>query len=213
MARELRNRSFHPRWIEEAQKEGYSGASMMLDRLNNFWGWTVMYPEGVTNAQWQEFAEVYVKDKYNMDMREFFDESNPTNLAQMIERMLEAERKEYWETDEETLKQLVETYLEIKRDHNVFSENEKFLENLSEQAQGFGMAALLESANAALEQEFAEQAAASQANEQVEGQKLEQMEEQVSDEEFDWQILFFISFLLAAFIIGGLQQMRGPRFS
>ena len=147
-----------------------------------------------------------------MDMREFFDESNPTNLAQMIERMLEAERKEYWETDEETLKQLVETYLEIKRDHNVFSENEKFLENLSEQAQGFGMAALLESANAALEQEFAEQAAASQANEQVEGQKLEQMEEQVSDEEFDWQILFFISFLLAAFIIGGLQQLRGSRF-
>lgn len=213
MARELRNRSFHPRWIEEAQKEGYSGASMMLDRLNNFWGWTVMYPEGVTNAQWQEFAEVYVKDKYNMDMREFFDESNPTNLAQMIERMLEAERKEYWETDEETLKQLVETYLEIKRDHNVFSENEKFLENLSDQAQGFGMAALLESANTALEQEFAEQAAVSQANEQVEGQKLEQMEEQVSDEEFDWQILFFISFLLAAFIIGGLQQMRGPRFS
>lgn len=207
MAREVRNRSFHPRWIEEAQKEGYAGASMMLDRLNNFWGWTVMYPEGVTNAQWQEFAEVYVKDKYNMDMRKFFEESNPTNLAQMIERMLEAERKEYWETDQETLKQLVETYLEIKRDHNVFSENEKFLENLESQAQGFGLAPLLESANAALEQELAQEAAASAANEQVEGQKLEQIEQpKAEDQEWDMETMLFASIILLAFILGMLQQ-------
>lgn len=211
MAREVRNRSFHPRWIEEAQKEGYAGASMMLDRLNNFWGWTVMYPEGVTNAQWQEFAEVYVKDKYNMDMREFFENSNPTNLAQMIERMLEAERKDYWETDQETLKQLVETYLEIKRDHNVFSENEKFLENLEQQAQGFGLAPLLKSANAALEQEFAEQAAATAANEQVEGQKLEEVEQPSQEQEWDVQTMLFASILLLAFLIGGLQQYRSAR--
>ena len=81
MARELRNRSFHPRWIEEVQKEGYSGALQMLDRMNNFWGWTVMHPDGITDSQWQEFADIYVKDKYDMDMREFFENSNPTNLA------------------------------------------------------------------------------------------------------------------------------------
>ena len=211
MARELRNRSFHPRWIEEAQKEGYSGASMMLDRLNNFWGWTVMYPEGVTDAQWQEFAEVYVKDKYNMDMREFFEQSNPTNLAQMIERMLEAQRKEYWETDEETLKQLVETYLEIKRDHNVFSENETFLENLSQQAKGFGLDALLASANDVIAQELAQEAAASQANEMVEGQKLEQVEQPQTNDELDWQTLAFAMLLLLAFIVGSLVQIRPVR--
>jgi len=213
MARELRNRSFHPRWIEEAQKEGYSGASMMLDRLNNFWGWTVMYPEGVTNSQWQEFAEVYVKDKYDMNMREFFDESNPTNLAQMIERMLEAERKDYWKTDDETLSQLVETYLEIKRDHNVFSENEKFLDNLSQQAEGFGLAPLLEMANSGLTKEIAEQAAASSVKEIVEGQKLESVEKESSEQELDWQIAFFLSFLLVAFLIGSIQQIRSVRMN
>lgn len=211
MARELRNRSFHPRWIEEAQKEGYSGASMMLDRLNNFWGWTVMYPEGVTDSQWQEFAEVYVKDKYDMNMREFFDESNPTNLAQMIERMLEAERKDYWKTDDETLRQLVETYLEIKRDHNVFSDNEKFLDHLSQQAEGFGLAPLLEMANAGLAKEIAEQAAASSAKEIVEGQKLESVEKESSEQELDWQIAFFLSFLLVAFLIGSIQQIRSVK--
>jgi len=146
-----------------------------------------------------------------MDMREFFENANPTNLAQMIERMLEAERKDYWETDQETLKQLVETYLEIKRDHNVFSENEKFLENLEQQAQGFGLAPLLESANAALEQEFAEQAAATAANEQVEGQKLEEVEQPTQNQEWDVQTMLFASIVLFAFLIGGLQQYRSAR--
>ncbi len=210
MARELRNRSFHPRWIEEAQKEGYSGASMMLDRLNNFWGWTVMYPEGVTNAQWQEFAEVYVKDKYNMDMVKFFENSNPTNLAQMIERMLEAERKEYWKTDDETLKQLVKTYLEIKQEHNVFSDNEKFQQHLISTAQGFGLDVLLASASAPLQQELASQQAQAQKSEMVEGQKLEQVESE-SLSEVQWDRYAVALLLLLAFVVGGFVQTRRDR--
>ncbi len=210
MARELRNRSFHPRWIEEAQKEGYAGASMMLDRLNNFWGWTVMYPEGVSNSQWQEFAEVYVKDKYNMDMREFFESSNPTNLAQMIERMLEAERKDYWQTDDATLEKLVETYLEIKRDHSVYSDNEKFQEYLQSSAQGFGLDVLLNAANQVIEQELAQQQSQAQENEMVEGQKLEQVE-QPQDADIQWDRYAISLLLLLAFAIGGIVQYRQDR--
>ena len=133
-----------------------------------------------------------------MDMREFFEGANPTNLAQMIERMLEAERKEYWETDQDTLKQLVQTYLEIKRDHNVFSENEAFLDNLDQQAQGFGLSALLQSANASIEQELAQQAAASANSEQVEGQKLEEVSEITMDSSWDWTL--FLSVLVIGII-------------
>jgi cobaltochelatase CobN len=55
----------------------------------------------------------------------------------MIERMLEAERKDYWQTDDEPLKQLVETYLEVKRDHKVLSDNETFKDYVADKAQGF----------------------------------------------------------------------------
>ncbi len=85
--------------------------------------------------------------------------------------MLEAERKDYWQTDDETLKQLVETYLEIKRDHNVFSDNEKFEQYLESAAQGFGMQALLTSSQAPLQQELAQQQSQAQQTEMVEGQK------------------------------------------
>jgi cobaltochelatase CobN len=211
MARELRNRSFHPRWIEEVQKEGYSGALQMLDRMNNFWGWTVMHPDGITDSQWQEFADIYVKDKYDMDMREFFENSNPTNLAQMIERMLEAERKDYWQTDDETIKQLVETYLEVKRDYKVLTDNETFTDYVADKAQGFGLGTLLAESDAAVAQDLAAQAQENAAQEIVEGQKLEQQEQLQTDDEFDWQTFGFALLLLLAFVFGGVMQMRPVR--
>lgn len=213
MARELRNRSFHPRWIEEVQKEGYAGALQILDRVNNFWGWTVMHPDGITDNQWQEFADIYVKDKYNMDMRDFFEQANPTNLAQIIERMLEAERKDYWQTDEETIKQLVETYLEVKRDHAVFTDNKVFNEYLDSKAQGFGLDALLQSANDALAQDLAQAAQTNAADEMVEGQKLEQQEMVETNDEIDWTTLGFGLLLLLAVALGGALQIRPTRYA
>lgn len=208
MARELRNRSFHPRWIEEVQKEGYAGALEILDRVNNFWGWTVMHPDGITDQQWQEFADIYVKDKYDMNMREFFENANPTNLAQIIERMLEAERKDYWQTDDATIKELVETYLEVKRDHAVLTDNQAFNKYLANKAQGFGLAPLLESANQALAQDLAQSAQASTSDEMVEGQKLEQQDQPVMENNFDWQTFGFALLLLLAMAFGGVMQNR-----
>ena len=101
---EMRSRYFHPRWIKAMQDSGYAGATAILDRMNNMWGWEVMTPEAIRDDQWQEFFEVYVEDKYQMDMREFFEQHNAESLAQIIERMLEAVRKGYWQADEETIK-------------------------------------------------------------------------------------------------------------
>jgi len=143
-------------------------------------------------------------------MREFFENSNPTNLAQMIERMLEAERKDYWQTDDETLKQLVETYLEIKRDHNVFSDNEKFQQYLESAAQGFGMQALLTSSQAPLQQELAQQQSQAQQTEMVEGQKLEEVEP-TTESDVQWDRYAVALLLLLAFVVGGFVQTRRDR--
>jgi len=87
-----------------------------------------MTPEAIRDDQWQEFFEVYVEDKYQMDMREFFEQHNAESLAQIIERMLEAVRKGYWQADQETIKKMVETYTEIASEFDVATDNEKFKE-------------------------------------------------------------------------------------
>ena len=190
---ELRSRYFHPRWIQAMQESGYAGATAILDRMNNMWGWEVMTPEAVRDDQWQEFFEVYVQDKYQLDMREFFEQHNAHALAQILERMLEAVRKDYWQADEQTIQKMVETYSELAVEFDVATDNDKFTEFVNTQAAGFGMAPL--------SQLLAAQAAPpSQANaapmEQITGTKLEQ--HKVEQVETDYSSLYALLLILFA---------------
>ena len=139
MANELRAVYQHPNWMKEMQKEGYAGTLQMLNTVNNFWGWQVMDRNIVRDDQWQEFHETYVKDRYQLGMREWFEKSNPTALAQVAERMLEAIRKDYWKADEQTKRELVAVYQEVAAKHDVFTANETFKAYVKELALGFGL--------------------------------------------------------------------------
>lgn len=208
LAKELRAVYHHPNWVKEMQKEGYSGTLAMLDVVNNFWGWQTMDKNVVRDDQWQEFHEVYVKDKYKLGTREWFEKSNPTALAQITERMIEAIRKEYWQADEQTKKELVEIYQEIAKKHDVYTNNETFKNYVAELAQGYGV-----SANAASEAAQATPTQATSAPSQtvnVQGQQL-QKQEKASDTEPDWtQWLFLLPVLLSVFA-GMLWQLLSQK--
>lgn len=139
MAKELRAVYQHPRWMSEMQKEGYAGALKMLGTINNFWGWQAMDRNVVRDDQWQEFHETWIKDRYELGMRAFFETSSPTALAQIAERMLEAIRKDYWRTDETTKRELVALYQELAVRHDMQSGNETFTSYVREMAAGFGL--------------------------------------------------------------------------
>lgn len=149
LATELRAVYQHPNWMAEMQKEGYSGTLQMLNTVNNFWGWQVMDRNVVRDDQWQEFHETYVKDRYQLGMRQWFEKSNPTALAQIAERMLEAIRKDYWQADEQTKRELVATYQEIAAKHDVHTSNATFKAYVQELAAGFGLATPAQPATAA----------------------------------------------------------------
>ena len=199
ISNEMRSRYFHPRWIKAMQDSGYAGATAILDRMNNMWGWEVMTPDAVRDDQWQEFFEVYVDDKYDMQMREFFEQHNAEALAQIIERMLEAVRKGYWQADAETLKKMLETYTEIANQHDVVTDNEPFTEFVKEQNAGFGLAPLVPGQAAP---ELAN--SVSSASQQVSGQKLEQVEQgkQTESDYTLWWLLggIFFTGMISPFI-------------
>ncbi len=178
---ELRAQMFHPRYIKELMDERYAGANRMAYNLNNFWGWNVMDPSSVRADQWQEFYEVYVKDKYKLDLKEFFLKNHPAALAQMSERMLEAVRKGYWNAPEEVVRTLVETHEEIAKMHDLHVSNEKFAEFVKAKAAGFGLLAAAAAPTAAAAPSAEQAAARPQAEEQqtqrkVTGVKLERQE-------------------------------------
>ncbi|OHX36883.1 hypothetical protein BJL95_19465, partial [Methylomonas sp. LWB] len=205
LATELRAVYQHPNWMKEMQKEGYSGTLQMLNTINNFWGWQTMDRNIVRDDQWQEFHETYVKDKYQLGMREWFEKNNPTALAQISERMLEAIRKDYWKADEQTKRELVQVYQEIAAKHDVYTANETFKAYVAELAQGYGIS--VQAAPAETQPTAARPPEA--ANQAVQGQQLQKVEQPQAINE-DWLKLLFLLPALLALLAGMIWQGRRP---
>jgi cobaltochelatase CobN len=203
MAKELRAVYQHPNWMKEMQKEGYSGTLQMLNTVNNFWGWQVMDRNIVRDDQWQEFHESYVKDRYKLGMREWFEKSNATALAQIAERMIEAIRKDYWKADEQTKRELVEVYQDIAKRHDVHTSNETFKAYVRELAQGFGLATPSAGARASRPSPTTPQLPPAMSPSQpipevIRGQELKEVQQKL--EELIWTYVWVI----LAIILGGV---------
>lgn len=139
LAKELATRQFHPGYIQGLMKEGYSGTLRVLDATNNLWGWTAVAHEIVRDDQWQEMADVYVNDKHQLGVQQWMEQNNPHAYAQTMERMLEAARKGYWQTDAATLTQLKARYSELQQRFDVYTANQAFMDYVQ---QGSEVAAL-----------------------------------------------------------------------
>ncbi len=113
MGMELRSRYWNPKWIEGMKKEGFEGANKMSEFVENMWGWQVTVPETMDAARWEQTFEVYVEDKYGMDLKEFFRKKNPYAYQAIAARMLEAIRKDYWQPTEEIKQTLAKEYVEM----------------------------------------------------------------------------------------------------
>ena len=90
---EFRSRYMNPTWIEGMKKEGYAGAGEMRSFVEYLWGWDATVTETVTDQMWKESFDVYVADKHNLGMKEFFEQKSPYAYQDITARMLETVRK------------------------------------------------------------------------------------------------------------------------
>lgn len=203
---EFRSRYFHPRWIKAMQEAGYAGANVILDRMNNMWGWEVMTPEAIRDDHWQAFFNVYIKDKYQLDIKAFFEKYNPDALAQILERMLEAVRKGYWPADEATLKRMTKEYTELAVQYDIFTDNQTFKDFVNAKATGFGLAPLPTPAQAAPQAAVNNPSAATQ---QVTGQVLKQVKSAELEPRQYWFLWMLTLVFVAGFAWPYLRPLRG----
>ncbi|MEM9101838.1 MAG: cobaltochelatase subunit CobN [Pseudomonadota bacterium] len=201
LAKELRTRNFHPRWVKEMKKEGYSGAVTMAASVSNFFGWQVMDPNLIRDDQWQEFYEIYINDKLQQNLNEWFEEVAPQAQARIIERMLEATRKAYWDASSEVVENLIKRYEELVNSHDLVVDNEKLREFIKMQAAGFGVSLSLPAPEVP-----ASVVSANASAQPVEGQKLEKVEQTSQQSERDFTVYWIISGCLLIFLLGFARQ-------
>lgn len=198
LSQELRSRYFHPNWIKAMKEEGYSGTTGVLDVVKNFWGWQVVDPEVVRDDQWEEFVEVYIDDKYDLDLKKWFTDNNADSLAQITEKILEANRKGYYKTSEKTIKKLTKLYKELQRDFKVKSYNLEFNKFVEQKALGFGLVTpsgkIKAQKKAQKKQEKAK--SAEKIKPKVKGQKLEKVRQKVKEKDYTNEIILALLALL-----------------
>ncbi len=109
-ARVVRTRVVNPKWINAMMTHGYKGAFEMAATVDYMFGYDAT--AGVIDDwMYNKLVESYVADK---KVREFFKRSNPWALASIVNRLLEAARRDMWQPSDEALEALRTGLLEVE---------------------------------------------------------------------------------------------------
>lgn len=110
---ESRTTILNPNYIKEKMKGGASEASGFAEIIENTYGWNVMKPKAIDEKLWNDIYDVYVKDKYNLNVQGFFEQNNPAALEQMTAVMIETARKGLWKASDEQIETMSRMHTEL----------------------------------------------------------------------------------------------------
>lgn len=114
---ESRTTILNPTYIKEKMKGGASSAGEFAEVITNTYGWNVMKPAAIDKELWDHIYNVYVKDEFDLGVKEYFEQQNPAALEEMTAVMLESARKGLWKASEEQVAELSKLHTEIVNTH------------------------------------------------------------------------------------------------
>lgn len=102
VALETRTRALNPKWYEAMLEHGYEGVRQIEAMVTNTVGWSATTRQ-VAPWVYQKLTQTYVLDP---EMRARLAELNPAASSKLANRLIEAEARQFWSPDEETLEAL-----------------------------------------------------------------------------------------------------------
>ena len=116
LSKELRTRTYNPKWIEGMLNQGFSGAHEVSKEIEYLFGWSAVTPGLVRDWMWQKVAETYVFDP---QVSSRFKSLQPYSYASTVAWLLEANRRGLWRTDSATLQRLADEYIAAVNEYGV----------------------------------------------------------------------------------------------
>lgn len=116
-------RLLNPKWLGAMLAHKHHGGQQIADRLENLVGLAAAAGE-VDNAIFERLMDDLILDEKR---RRQIAENNPYALMEVMERLLEAASRGYWEVAQDRLEQLKDAYLQIEAD--LEENSEKWIDN------------------------------------------------------------------------------------
>ena len=111
--RVFRTRVVNPKWIDSMKRHGYKGAFELSATVDYMFGYDAT-AQVIEDWMYENVTESYVLDP---ETQEFFKESNPWALRDIVERLLEAIERGMWENPPADMKEkLQKMFLDLEAD-------------------------------------------------------------------------------------------------
>lgn len=107
---ETRAKTLNPKWYEGMLKHGFRGVAEIENHVSNTFGWSAT-ADAVDDWIYSEVANTFVFDE---SMLERLRELNPHSAHSLVRRLLEANGRGYWETDQSVLEKLQEIFRDLE---------------------------------------------------------------------------------------------------
>ena len=101
---ETRAKTLNPKWYEGMLKHGFRGVAEIENHVSNTFGWSAT-ADAVDNWIYSEVANTFLFDE---SMLERLRDLNPHSAHSLVQRLLEANGRGYWDVDDEVLDKLRE---------------------------------------------------------------------------------------------------------
>ena len=111
--RVFRTRVVNPKWIDSMKRHGYKGAFELSATVDYMFGYDAT-AQVIEDWMYENVTDSYVFDP---DTQEFFQQSNPWALRDIVERLLEAIERGMWEKPPPDMKErLQKMFLDLEAD-------------------------------------------------------------------------------------------------
>jgi cobaltochelatase CobN len=111
--RVFRTRVVNPKWIDSMKRHGYKGAFELSATVDYMFGYDAT-AQVIEDWMYENVTESYVLDP---ETQEFFEQSNPWALRDIVERLLEAIERGMWENPPPDMKEkLQQMFLDLEAD-------------------------------------------------------------------------------------------------
>ncbi|OPY54581.1 MAG: cobaltochelatase subunit CobN [Methanosaeta sp. PtaU1.Bin112] len=110
IARGARTRLLNPKWADAMLEHDFHGAQQVADRVENMLGLAAT-THSVESWIWSEIASLYIFDR---EMLEKLSQNNRYAAAEVTQRLLEAQRRGYWQATEVEKERMREASMEME---------------------------------------------------------------------------------------------------
>lgn len=117
VAVETRATILNPEFIKQRMRGDATTAQMFGEIFRNIFGWSATRGSVLPADIYDDLYEVYVLDKENLGIEDYFNRANPAALQEMTATMLESARKGFWTPDREQLEQTASLNARITEKH------------------------------------------------------------------------------------------------